>query len=162
GRAGDGARAGTAGHPRRLGDHRRHDRLAAGARALRRAHRAAAAGGHAQARRHRRGLLAAPPAAALGVELRSGRAPPGGEVQRDGTMAALVALAVAAAAVAAVAALLWYMVAMPGRSWSGPPPPLDDDARRRAARLRAHVEAIGAREHNLWAKPELEAAAAYV
>jgi len=74
-------------------------------------------------------------------------------------MAALVALAAAAAA---VAALLWYMVTVPGRSWSGPPPPLDDEARRLAARLRAHVGAIGAREHNVWATPELEAAAAYV
>ena len=74
-------------------------------------------------------------------------------------MAALVALAVGAAA---VAALLWYMIAMPGRSWSGPLPPLDDDARRLAERLRVHVKTIGSREHNVWALAELEAAAAYI
>jgi hypothetical protein len=74
-------------------------------------------------------------------------------------MAALLALAVGAAA---LAALLWYMVAMPGRSWSGPLPPPDDDTRRLAERLRGHVEAIGAREHNVWALAELEAAASYI
>ncbi len=74
-------------------------------------------------------------------------------------MAALVALAVGAAA---AAWLLWYMVAMPGRSWSGPPPPPADDARRLAERLRAHVGTIGAREHNVWALAELEAAADYI
>jgi len=74
-------------------------------------------------------------------------------------MGAFVALALGAAA---IAALLWYMVAMPGRSWSGPLPPPDDQLQRLAARLRAHVQAVGAREHNLWAKLELEAAAAYI
>ena len=74
----------------------------------------------------------------------------------------MVALVALAAAAAAVAALLWYMVAMPGRSWSGPPPPPDDDLRRLAERLRAHVQAVGTREHNVWAPAELEAAAAYV
>ncbi len=90
--------------------------------------------------------------------LRSGRPPLGGEVLKGRARAALVALAAAAVAVAAV---LWYMVAMPGRSSAGRPE-LDDDARRLAARLRAHVGAIGAREHNVWAPAELEAAAAYV
>ena len=74
-------------------------------------------------------------------------------------MGALVALALGAAA---IAALLWYMVAMPGRSWSGPLPPPDDDLRHLAERLRAHVEVVGAREHNVWALAELEAAAAYI
>jgi hypothetical protein len=63
---------------------------------------------------------------------------------------------------AAVAALLWYMVAMPGRTWSGPLPPADDDLQRLAGRLRSHVEAVGAREHNVWTLAELEAAAAYI
>jgi len=67
-----------------------------------------------------------------------------------------------AAAAAALGWLAWYMVALPGRSWSGPLPPLDDDARQLAARLRGHVTAIGAREHNVWALAELEAAAAYI
>jgi hypothetical protein len=74
-------------------------------------------------------------------------------------MAPLFALAVAAAV---LAALLWYMVAMPGRSWSGPLPPPDDDLRRLAERLRVHVHALGAREHNVWAMVEMEAAASYV
>jgi len=63
---------------------------------------------------------------------------------------------------AAVAALLWYMVAMPGRSWHGALPPADDDLQRLAGRLRSHVEAVGAREHNVWALAELEAAADYI
>jgi len=74
-------------------------------------------------------------------------------------MGVLVALALGAAA---IAALLWYMLAMPGRSWSGPLPPPDDDLRRLAERLRGHVQAVGAREHNVWALAELEAAAAYI
>jgi Zn-dependent M28 family amino/carboxypeptidase len=63
---------------------------------------------------------------------------------------------------AAVAALLWYMVAMPGQTWRGPLPPADDDLQRLSGRLRSHVQAVGAREHNVWALAELEAAAAYI
>jgi len=63
---------------------------------------------------------------------------------------------------AAVAALLWYMVAMPGQTWRGPLPPADDELQRLAGRLRSHVQAVGAREHNVWALAELEAAAAYI
>jgi len=63
---------------------------------------------------------------------------------------------------AALAALLWCMVAMPGRTWRGPLPPADDDLQRLAGRLRSHVEAVGAREHNVWALAELEAAADYI
>jgi DNA-binding transcriptional LysR family regulator len=54
------------------------------------------------------------------------------------------------------------MVAMPGETWRGPLPPADDDLQRLAGRLRSHVQAIGAREHNVWALAELEAAAAYI
>jgi hypothetical protein len=75
-------------------------------------------------------------------------------------VAALLALGLGAAV--AVAALLWYMVAVPGRSWSGPLPPLGDDLQRLAGRLRVHVDAVGAREHNLWAPAELENAARYI
>jgi Peptidase family M28 len=75
---------------------------------------------------------------------------------RVGFWLALVVPAVAAAA------FLWYMIAMPGRSWSGPLPPPDDDLRRLAERLRVHVHAVGAREHNVWAVAELEAAASYI
>jgi len=72
-----------------------------------------------------------------------------------------MAAAVAVAA-AAIAALLWYMVAMPGRSWSGALPPLGDDDRRLAERLRSHVRAIASAEHNVWSLGELEAAARYI
>ena len=71
-------------------------------------------------------------------------------------------LVAVAAAAAGIAALCWYMVAMPGRSWSGPVPQLDDEDRRVAARLRADVQAIAAREHNVWTLGELEAAARYI
>jgi len=74
-------------------------------------------------------------------------------------MSAFVALALGAAA---IGTLLWYMTAMPGRSWGGPLPPPDDDLRQLAARLRAHVQAVGAREHNVWTLAELEAVAAYL
>jgi Zn-dependent M28 family amino/carboxypeptidase len=74
----------------------------------------------------------------------------------------MVMLVALAAGVAGLAALLWYMVAMPGRSWSGPLPPPDDELRRLADRVRTHVAAIGAREHNVWHLAELEAVAAYI
>ena len=42
---------------------------------------------------------------------------------------------------AGIAALLWYMVATPGRSWSGPLPPLSEDDRALRDRLQAHAPA---------------------
>ena len=74
-------------------------------------------------------------------------------------MATFAALAVAAAA---IAALLWYMVKMPGASWSGALPPLTDDERSLRDRLRTHVHAIASKEHNVWAATELEVAATYI
>ena len=71
----------------------------------------------------------------------------------------MAALAVAAAL---IGAFLWYMVVVPGRSWSGPMPPLTPEEQRLAGRLRVHVQTIGAREHNVWALAELEAAADYI
>jgi hypothetical protein len=70
-----------------------------------------------------------------------------------------LALAVAAAA---AAALLWYMIAVPGRSWSGELPPLGDEDRRLRDRLRAHVQAVASKEHNVWWPQELERAARYI
>jgi hypothetical protein len=70
-------------------------------------------------------------------------------------------LALACGAVA-VAALLWYMVAAPGRSWSGPLPQLTESDRALAMRLRAHVQAIASTEHHVWALDKLEAAARYI
>ncbi len=63
---------------------------------------------------------------------------------------------------AAVAALLWYMVKMPGASFSGAPPALTAEETRLADDLRRHVEAIGSREHNIFNFSELEAAAQYI
>ena len=70
-----------------------------------------------------------------------------------------LALAVAAAA---LAALVWYMVAMPGRSWSGALPALTDEDRGLSNRLSEHVRAIATKEHNVWRLAELEAAATYI
>jgi len=63
---------------------------------------------------------------------------------------------------AALAGLLWYMVAVPGASWTGPLPRLSAEQTRLAADLRRHVEAIASREHNVFHYPELEAAAKYI
>jgi hypothetical protein len=63
---------------------------------------------------------------------------------------------------AAFAALLWYMVKVPGTSWSGALPPLTDDERSLREQLRTHVHAIASKEHNVWAAAELEAAAIYI
>lgn len=62
----------------------------------------------------------------------------------------------------AVAALLWYMIAMPGRSWSDALPALTDEDRRLAARLREDVSAIASKPHHRWAPAELEAAATHI
>jgi hypothetical protein len=62
----------------------------------------------------------------------------------------------------AIAILLWYMVAMPGRSQSGALPPLTASDRVLAERLRQHVTAIAAREHNLDHPTALEGAARYI
>lgn len=70
-------------------------------------------------------------------------------------------LALAVPAVAA-AALLWTMIAMPGRSWSGALPALTDEDRRLVERLREHVHAIASKPHHRWAPAELEAAAVYI
>ena len=70
-------------------------------------------------------------------------------------------LAVAVGAVA-VAALFWYMVAMPGRSWSSGLPPLSDEDRALRERLRVHVGTIASSEHNVWTPDRLEAAAVYL
>ncbi len=54
------------------------------------------------------------------------------------------------------------MLRMPGKSFSGPLPALTQDEAALSSRLRAHVEAIGSREHNVKHYEALEAAARYV
>lgn len=61
-----------------------------------------------------------------------------------------------------IAWLLWYMVAVPGKSYSGPLPPLSAEQTALRDNLRAHVSAVGGRERNLWQPRALEAAARYV
>jgi Zn-dependent M28 family amino/carboxypeptidase len=63
---------------------------------------------------------------------------------------------------AATAWLLWYMVSVPGRSWSGPLPPLGPEERALAENLRRHVAAIASRERNLRNPAALEDSARYI
>lgn len=63
---------------------------------------------------------------------------------------------------AASAWLLWYMVTVPGKSYSGPLPALTAEEEAVRDNLRQHVMAIGSREHNLMHPAELEAAARYI
>ncbi|MEE8098699.1 MAG: hypothetical protein V3T13_02050, partial [Hyphomicrobium sp.] len=44
--------------------------------------------------------------------------------------------------IAAAAAAAWYMLGLPGKSFTGPPPPATDDERNLAERLKRHVVAI--------------------
>ena len=63
---------------------------------------------------------------------------------------------------AATVWLLWYMVSVPGQSWSGELPPLTAEERELAASLREHVTVIASREHNVYKLPMLEQAAQYI
>jgi Zn-dependent M28 family amino/carboxypeptidase len=62
----------------------------------------------------------------------------------------------------ATAWLLWYMVKVPGVSYSGALKPLTGEERVISANLRKHVAAIASREHNFFNPAELEAAAQYI
>jgi len=62
----------------------------------------------------------------------------------------------------AIATLLWYMVGIPGTSYSGALRPLTDDERLIAQNLREHVTAIASHEHNVFKPAELEAAAQHI
>jgi len=61
-----------------------------------------------------------------------------------------------------IAWLLWYMAAVPGKSYSGPLPPLSEEQAALRDNLRTHVFAVGGRERNLWQPHALEAAARYI
>src|SRR5262245_44409282 len=60
---------------------------------------------------------------------------------------------------AATAWLLWYMVKLPGASYTGPLKPLSEEERAIADSLRRHVTAIASREHNFLNPSELAASA---
>jgi hypothetical protein len=72
-------------------------------------------------------------------------------------------LAVATAiALALVGGGLYYMTAMPGRSYQGSLPPLTEQERQLGARLKTHVTAIASAEHNVAHYQKLEQAANYI
>ena len=64
--------------------------------------------------------------------------------------------------IAAAAAAAWYMLGLPGKSFTGPPPPATRDERNLAERLKRHVVAIASKPHNVAHYAELERAAAYI
>jgi Zn-dependent M28 family amino/carboxypeptidase len=63
---------------------------------------------------------------------------------------------------AAIALLLWYMVSVPGMSYTGALQPLTAEEKLLADRLGRHVGAIASREHNFMHPAALEAAARYI
>ena len=68
----------------------------------------------------------------------------------------------AAVSTVLVAGAVYYMTGVPGRSHTGPLPPLTPEERDLAPRLKRHVEAIAAREHNVSHYDELERSARYI
>jgi Peptidase family M28 len=75
----------------------------------------------------------------------------------------LLTVAVAGLAIAAVIGVaLWYMTAVPGRSFSGPLPPLTAEETGISQRLRRHIEAIARTPHNIEHFDNLERAARYI
>ena len=63
---------------------------------------------------------------------------------------------------AGTAWLLWYMVGVPGVTYSGASAPPTPAERISADNLRRHVVAIASREHNLGHRPALDEAAQYI
>jgi Zn-dependent M28 family amino/carboxypeptidase len=63
---------------------------------------------------------------------------------------------------AVVAGFLWYMIKVPGTSYSGPLPPLTPEQTVLAGNLQRHVVAIASREHNVFQPEALEAAARHI
>lgn len=64
--------------------------------------------------------------------------------------------------IAATAAAAWYMLALPGKSYTGRLVPATLDERSLAQRLKRHVVAIASKPHNVVHYAELERAAAYI
>jgi Zn-dependent M28 family amino/carboxypeptidase len=64
--------------------------------------------------------------------------------------------------VVVIGAALWYMTAVPGRSFSGTLPPLTADEAGISQRLRRHIEAIARIPHNIAHFADLERAARYI
>ena len=66
------------------------------------------------------------------------------------------------AVAAAIAWLLWFMVKVPGVSYTGALQPLSAEEKLLADRLSRHVGAIASREHNFMHPVALEDAARYI
>lgn len=63
---------------------------------------------------------------------------------------------------ALAAAIVWYVLGLPGRSYSGPLPAPTRDEQSLAERLKRHVVAIASRPHNVAHYAELERSARYI
>jgi Zn-dependent M28 family amino/carboxypeptidase len=59
---------------------------------------------------------------------------------------------------------IWFVIGMPGRSWTGPLPPLTDREQLIREHLMRHVTALAGRigERNVWRPEAMEAAAGYI
>jgi hypothetical protein len=78
-----------------------------------------------------------------------------------GKVLLILLLLVVVLAAGGYAALL-YMTSVPGKSYQGALPPLTAEERTLAATLKAHIETIAAREHNVAHYDELEKVARYL
>lgn len=74
----------------------------------------------------------------------------------------IAVLSVVAVLLCAGLGAYYYMLGLPGRSYSGSLPALTADERTLAANLKTHIEAIAAREHNIDTYDDLEKAARYI
>ncbi|UCB54990.1 MAG: M20/M25/M40 family metallo-hydrolase [Thiotrichales bacterium] len=85
-----------------------------------------------------------------------------GSGKMHGVRVALVLLFVAIVAV--IIAGGWFIMFMPGKSWSDPVPPLSAEEQQIHDRLKHHVEALAGRigERNVWNAEALAAAALYI
>lgn len=63
---------------------------------------------------------------------------------------------------AALIGFLWYMIAVPGTSHTGPLEPLTANEKLLADNLKRHVTAVASREHNMFTVSELAAAAVHI
>ena len=69
-----------------------------------------------------------------------------------------------AAILGIIAAGAWYMIFMPGKSWSDSVPPLSEQEQQIGQNLKQHVDVLAQEigERNVWNKEALAAAAAYI
>ena len=73
-----------------------------------------------------------------------------------------ILLATIAAAAALVALAVWYSIVFPRQPFAGPIPKLSKEESSLSSRLKAHIEAVASRPHNLDHYAELQAAVRYI